>query len=79
MRLIAESIHARNCELLAAGEELYDVTDSLAPWVHPPTDAAYATRQAALRERAQARCKPQKPPATTGRSAVERKPRGKIE
>jgi peptidoglycan/xylan/chitin deacetylase (PgdA/CDA1 family) len=54
--LIAESIHARNCELLAAGEELYDVTESLAPWVHPPSDAEYASRQAALRERTTARC-----------------------
>jgi peptidoglycan/xylan/chitin deacetylase (PgdA/CDA1 family) len=54
--LIADSIAARNCELLAAGEELYDVVDSLAPWVKPPSDRAYAERQAQLKNQAEARC-----------------------
>ena len=51
--LITDSIAKKNCELLAAGEELYDVADSLAPWVKPLSDAEIAARQAALRERTQ--------------------------
>jgi peptidoglycan/xylan/chitin deacetylase (PgdA/CDA1 family) len=54
--LIADSIQARNCELLAAGEELYDVAESLAPWVLPMSDDVYAARQAALRKSTEARC-----------------------
>lgn len=61
--LIAESIHARNCELLAAGEELFDVVDSMTPWVHPPSESAYSARQAALQEQVRARCQaPGTPP-----------------
>jgi peptidoglycan-N-acetylglucosamine deacetylase len=58
--LIAESIAARNCQLLAADEELYDVVDSMAPWVKPPapdgSDGFHRERQASLRARARARC-----------------------
>lgn len=54
--LITASIAKKNCELLAAGEELYDVEGSLAPWIKPPSDAAFAARQAELREQAKARC-----------------------
>jgi hypothetical protein len=54
--LIADSIAERNCELLAAGEELYDVRDSLAPWAKPPSEAALARRQAQLQARERARC-----------------------
>jgi peptidoglycan-N-acetylglucosamine deacetylase len=61
--LIAESIRARNCELLAAGEELYDVVDSLAPWVQPPSPAASAERQSALREQVAQRCRATRPSA----------------
>jgi peptidoglycan/xylan/chitin deacetylase (PgdA/CDA1 family) len=53
---IAESIAARNCELLARGEELYDVVDSLMPWVTPPSDETYAAWQQQLREQTSARC-----------------------
>lgn len=55
--LIADSIHARNCELLEGGEELYDLVDSMAPWVHPPSDAAHAARQAVLEAQARTRCR----------------------
>jgi peptidoglycan/xylan/chitin deacetylase (PgdA/CDA1 family) len=54
--LIAAALERRNCELLAKGEELYDVVDSLAPWATPFTDEAYAARQAALKERIRASC-----------------------
>jgi peptidoglycan/xylan/chitin deacetylase (PgdA/CDA1 family) len=54
--LIAESIADRNCELLAAGEELYDVADSLAPWAKPRSAAALERRQAQLRARERGRC-----------------------
>jgi peptidoglycan/xylan/chitin deacetylase (PgdA/CDA1 family) len=63
-RLIAESIAARNCELLAGGEELYDVVDSLAPWVTPLSDATYAARQAELRRHARDRCPPAAAPVS---------------
>jgi peptidoglycan/xylan/chitin deacetylase (PgdA/CDA1 family) len=55
-QLIAGSIADRNCQLLQAGEELYDIVDSLAPWVSPPSDEVYAARQAALRQKTAARC-----------------------
>jgi peptidoglycan/xylan/chitin deacetylase (PgdA/CDA1 family) len=55
--LIAQSIAEKNCELLAKGEELYDVVDSLAPFVTPLSDAAYAARQAELHDRTAERCK----------------------
>jgi peptidoglycan-N-acetylglucosamine deacetylase len=54
--LIMDSIAKKNCELLAAGEELYDVAESLAPWVKPLSDATLEARQAALRERTKATC-----------------------
>jgi peptidoglycan/xylan/chitin deacetylase (PgdA/CDA1 family) len=54
--LIAESIAARNCDLLASGEELYDVVDSMAPWVQPESEHAHVHRQAQLRAIARARC-----------------------
>lgn len=53
---IATSIAQRNCELLKAGEELYDVVDSLEPWVKPLSDDLYAARQAAVRKRAEVSC-----------------------
>jgi peptidoglycan/xylan/chitin deacetylase (PgdA/CDA1 family) len=54
--LIVDSIGARNCELLSAGEELYDVRDSLADFAKPPSPAALARRQAQLRARVRGRC-----------------------
>jgi peptidoglycan/xylan/chitin deacetylase (PgdA/CDA1 family) len=54
--LIMESIAKKNCTLLTAGEELYDVAESLAPWIKPASDAVFAARQAELREQAKARC-----------------------
>ena len=54
--LIAESIRARNCDLLASGDELYDVVDSMAPWIKPLSADAYAKRQQELRQRTAARC-----------------------
>ncbi len=55
--LIAESIQARNCELLQnRGEELYDVVDSMAPWVKPLSPDTHAKRQQDLRQRTAARC-----------------------
>jgi peptidoglycan/xylan/chitin deacetylase (PgdA/CDA1 family) len=56
-QLIMRSIAEKNCELLGKGEELYDVVDSLAPFVAPLSDAAYAARQAELREKVAAQCK----------------------
>jgi len=55
-KLIAAQLTERNCALRAAGEELYDVTDSLLPWVHPLSDAEYAARQDDLRDRLSAIC-----------------------
>lgn len=54
--LITRALERRNCELLAAGEELYDVVDSLAPWVTPISDEAYAARQAELQAAVRTRC-----------------------
>lgn len=54
--LIAESIADRNCALVSKGEELYDVTESLAPWAKASTDAEYAARQHELRARAERAC-----------------------
>jgi hypothetical protein len=56
-----DSIAKKNCELLAAGEELYDVADSLAPWIKPLSEAAVESRQAALRERAKTSCAGNRP------------------
>ncbi len=53
---IAASIAERNCRLLQAGEELYDVVDTLDPWVSPPSDTTYAEWQRQLRARTAARC-----------------------
>jgi hypothetical protein len=54
--LIAAELHARNCALARQSQELYDPTDSLLPFVAPLDDAAFAARQAELRDRARARC-----------------------
>jgi peptidoglycan-N-acetylglucosamine deacetylase len=54
--LITAALERRNCELLARGEELYDVVDSLAPWVSPLSDAAYAERQARRAAAVRANC-----------------------
>jgi peptidoglycan/xylan/chitin deacetylase (PgdA/CDA1 family) len=54
--LISGALERRNCELLAKGEELFDIVDSLAPWATPFTDEVYGARQAALKERTRARC-----------------------
>jgi peptidoglycan-N-acetylglucosamine deacetylase len=63
-RIIA-SIADRNCELLARGEELYDIVDSLDPWLRPLAESEYAARQAELRNRTQRRCsaEPEQPAA----------------
>jgi peptidoglycan/xylan/chitin deacetylase (PgdA/CDA1 family) len=53
---ILSSIAARNCELLRSGGELYDVVDSLGPWLSPPSDEVYAERQNALRRTTAALC-----------------------
>ena len=55
-QLIVAQLEQRNCALRAAGEELYDVADSLLPWAHPPSDREYAARQEVLRERFRAIC-----------------------
>jgi peptidoglycan/xylan/chitin deacetylase (PgdA/CDA1 family) len=52
--LIMEALQARNCELLERGEELYEVVDSLAPFVAPAPQAKPA--QVALRKREAQRC-----------------------
>jgi peptidoglycan/xylan/chitin deacetylase (PgdA/CDA1 family) len=54
--LITAELGRRNCELLARGEELFDLVDSLAPWVTPLSDAAYAERQARRVAEARAHC-----------------------
>jgi peptidoglycan/xylan/chitin deacetylase (PgdA/CDA1 family) len=54
--LIAAGLAQRNCSLLKAREELYDVTDSLLPWAQPPSDEEHAARQAILRRRARQIC-----------------------
>ena len=48
---IAAELAERNCTLLAARQELYDVTGSLEPFAHPPTDPEYRAAQRALRNR----------------------------
>ena len=66
-RIIAD-LRARNCELLATHEELYDIRDDLGAWQVMPSseaqaalEAELAARQLALRAETQARCKPAKP------------------
>jgi peptidoglycan/xylan/chitin deacetylase (PgdA/CDA1 family) len=54
--LIAAGLAQRNCALLAAREELYDITDSVVPFARPPSDAEHAARQAVLRRRARRLC-----------------------
>jgi peptidoglycan-N-acetylglucosamine deacetylase len=54
--LITAELDRRNCELLAKGEELFDLVDSLEPWVTPLSDAAYGQRQATRAAEANARC-----------------------
>ena len=55
--LIAAELERRNCALLAQGEELYDVTEDLAPFAREPEPASLQARQRALRERLQPRCR----------------------
>jgi peptidoglycan/xylan/chitin deacetylase (PgdA/CDA1 family) len=71
-RLIVEDIRQRNCELLARGEELFDIVDDLElfhlprgeepPGTHAPPapvdEKLFAERQAKLRERLAASCPP---------------------
>lgn len=54
---IAAELARRNCALLAAGEELFDVTEDLAPFASEPSAAWLADRQKALRERLTDRCR----------------------
>lgn len=54
--LIAAELEQRNCTLLAAGEELYDVTEDLQPFTREPDPQWLAQRQRALRERLAGRC-----------------------
>ncbi len=58
--LIMEALRARNCELMASGEELYEVVDSLEPWVGKGAlaraKAPDAKRQRTLRARLVQRC-----------------------
>lgn len=61
--LITAELARRNCELLARGEELFDLVDSLAPWVTPLSDAEYAQRQARRAAEARRTCPASGPPA----------------
>lgn len=54
--LIARELEQRNCELLARGEELFDVTDDLSPFATEPSADVLEARQAALRDRLRPRC-----------------------
>jgi hypothetical protein len=54
--LIAQELLQRNCALLAAGEELYDVTDDLTPFAIAPRHEEIARRQVALRSALVGRC-----------------------
>lgn len=54
--LIMEALQARNCELAARGEELYDIVDSLEPFVRAPPPAWLAERQRRLSRRVSVRC-----------------------
>jgi peptidoglycan/xylan/chitin deacetylase (PgdA/CDA1 family) len=55
-KLIAAELERRNCAALAKGEELYDSTDDLVPFVVEPTAEDLAARQQALRKRLSKRC-----------------------
>jgi peptidoglycan/xylan/chitin deacetylase (PgdA/CDA1 family) len=75
LRLVYDDIQSRNCELLAGGQELYDIVDTLDPFfstraVHDPSQRAPAaepnpaflqTRQTLLREKTAARCRARPP------------------
>jgi peptidoglycan/xylan/chitin deacetylase (PgdA/CDA1 family) len=54
--LIAAELERHNCALLARGEELYDVTEDLAPFAREPERAWLDKRQQALRDRLRPRC-----------------------
>jgi peptidoglycan/xylan/chitin deacetylase (PgdA/CDA1 family) len=54
---IVEGLERRNCELLARGEELYDIVDDLGYFIPGyELDESLDERQAALRERTARRC-----------------------
>lgn len=56
--LIVAYVQERNCALLAAGEELFDVTDDLAPFIGDGlAPEVLAQRQARLRERYATKCR----------------------
>ena len=75
MPLILDEIDARNCEALAANEELWDVQPDLTPWFQARGRAGanrsaarmtlaedvFALRQAALRERLEITCSASEP------------------
>jgi peptidoglycan/xylan/chitin deacetylase (PgdA/CDA1 family) len=66
---IIDSIAERNCRLLREGEELYDLVDSLDPWLSPPSAELHALRQASLRAKTAERC--HAPPGDTGEATPE--------
>jgi peptidoglycan/xylan/chitin deacetylase (PgdA/CDA1 family) len=79
---IVRALERRNCELARAGEELYDITDSLAPFLEPPSDAALAERQRALAARLAETCgiatsAAPREPASEARPTAKRRPRPK--
>jgi peptidoglycan/xylan/chitin deacetylase (PgdA/CDA1 family) len=55
-KLIAAELERRNCAALANGDELYDSTDDLTPFVVEPTADELAGRQKVLRARLSQRC-----------------------
>jgi peptidoglycan/xylan/chitin deacetylase (PgdA/CDA1 family) len=54
--LITAELQKKNCELLARGEELYDLVPDLSWFVGEPPAEALRQRQAALRDRLQSTC-----------------------
>jgi peptidoglycan/xylan/chitin deacetylase (PgdA/CDA1 family) len=68
--LIAVELEQRNCALLARGEELYDVTEDLAPFVRAPEPAWLKARQRALRDRLEPRCRTIAAPASADPNAL---------
>jgi peptidoglycan/xylan/chitin deacetylase (PgdA/CDA1 family) len=55
---IVDALERRNCELLEAGEELYDIVDDLGYFIPDyGTDQTFADRQASLAEHAARRCR----------------------
>ena len=56
---ILASLSERNCDLLLRGEELYDIVDSLDPFVTAPSPQELRSRQARLAENMRATCRAQ--------------------